>query len=650
MLQFYVNPKAKLTARPPFSRPLTIRSSAGISHDAVPLSHIYLTSPHYAGLLKQSLGDKASNLRLLPARDVEQLSALPGFPRSFRNLGFENIAQLHAEIKQHSQDKWRPKFVLLNGIGTGLGDNYVGIGVLQRLIKLLAPMRPTFCMMQELEERIEPLYRHEPCVRVQTCFMPLSEFMEFDFIIDFSSIKDMPSFDEVAAAHFNSYAFSVNKLIPNTDIQPRLNVDKTKTEKLREHINRHLPANRKTVLLHPLASSNLRKLPSAKAVEIIKALGANGYNVVSAFEHANPPTHFLCLAEQSKTINDLVHIIDAVDAVISVGTVVYHIASALGKPTVVLPTVNADIRSANLMPEVLAWTPSASQHLYLNLHKSEKPEDLAVAEQIWSNLDSRQLVSSLDKHINAFTANASGKLTPANARPRVAVVIPYAPQSALLAGCIDSLCKVQGFDPQHLITVEDPGLGRTHHHYTNAFNQGIKQALQLGCDFVWLLHENARLPADYLNQLLKHFEHSDKVGIVGGAESGIQTLYGDASLKPDYLTLGQQPQTGLRQPWINFSSCLIKANVFNDIPLLASSMQRLFCDIDYCVQAARYGWQTWHDPTAQVDFIAAPQLTTKPPVEELTRSARQFYNKWGTHFKVSKPTQIEDALLGYIDF
>lgn len=667
--------------RPPFSRLLTLKSCADYNHDALPLSRIYVSSTHYVSLLEQALfkGSRpapktaqansgltpsqdtpAPTLQRLTDQDAAHIASQPNFPTSFRHLGFESVTQLHAHIKQHSQNPYQPTFALINGIGTGLGDNVVGIGVLQRLIKLLAPIKAQFCLLQELEERIEPLYRDISSVSIKPCLMPLNEFSQFDFYIDFSSIKNMPSFNDVAAAHFNCYAFSVKHLLPNANLQANLTINQAKTQKLKTLIHQTLPAHQPTVLLHPLASSQLRTLSSEKAAAITKELINQGYNVISAFDHANPPKGFLSLADQANSIDDFIHLINAVDAVISVGTVTYHLASALGKPTLLLPTVQADLRSASLLPEVLAWTPKASQALYLNLHKSDQPEDLAVAEKIWRNLEPRPLISAFKKHINGFKSGLNGRYRPITAPPRVAVVLPHLPKSASLTACIDSLCNVEGFDPQALITVETPGLGRTHHQYTTAFNKGIEQALQGECDYVWLLHDNARLSPDYLSRLLTHFKRNMDLGILGGHETGLESLYANAYLKPDYLNpvhtkgpqqhLKQGLKQGLQQPWVNFSSCLIKSNVFNDVPTLNERMQRLFCDIDFCIQAARFGWQTWHDPTAKAEFVSDRELLNTQALDELKNSATVFYHKWGDHFKAKDPEQIEQALLEYIGF
>lgn len=647
MLQFYLNRGAELTVRPPFSQPLTIRSCSDLNHEAVPLTHIYVTSSHYAGLLTQSLGEQSAHLSLLPAQDADQLLNLPNFPKSFRNLGFNSVLQMHTEIQQRSKQANTPTFVLINGIGTGLGDNYAGLGVLQRLVKLLAPLKPTFCLMQELEERIAPVYKQEPSVDIRTCFMPLDQFLKFDYLIDFSTIKDMPSFDSVAAAHFNSHAFSVNKLIPSSNIQPRIHTHKEKTRRFKTHIARYLSEDKKTVLLHPLASSSLRKLPSHKAAAISKELIKQGYNVISAFDHANPPQGFLSLADQSNNIDDFIHIIDAADAVISVGTVTYHLASALGKPTVLLPTVNADIRSAKLMPEVLAWTPKANSALYMNLHKSEDRRDLDIADKIWSNVNEQPLVNALSQHI-AYLNSSVGKT------PIVAVVIPHNSGSLTLPACIDSLSRVQGFDPMHLYTVADPGLGVQHARYTDLINQGIEQALNNGCDYIWLLHDNAKAPPDFLTRLLNHFDHNPQLGIIGSAAKGAGTLYGQHVLEANASLDSQRANVELTQPWLTFSSALIRASTMQDVGGLNSKMQRLFCDAEFCIQAANTGWLTWQDPSLAVEFMQSERLsshTYKHLLEtELKESARAFYSKWATDLGKTNPEDIEKALLSRLGF
>ena len=370
-----------------------------------------MSTENFLSLIKQASNVQGQHLHTLPVNLEQDILKDSQFPKDFRNLNFKSISALYLSIEDHTKINKKPRFVILNGIGNGLGDNYVGLGVLQRLLKLLAAFTPEFVLMQELEERIAPIYANESQISVRHCLMTLDEFLTFDFYIDFSKIDNMPSFDHIAAAHFNCFAFSVNYLLPKSDLKPKIVTDAIRTQQIKTIIDQEMLGSRQTVLVHPLASSPLRKMPSHLAAKLINALIADGFNVVSAFEYADPPEHFFSLAQQSQSLNDLVSIINAVDAVISVGTVVYHISSALGKPTLLLPTVNADIRSANLLSEVKAWTPDLNLPLYMNLHKSEDEKELQIAKQIWQNIDIQQLIKSFKAHVFECASTKSIKIS-----------------------------------------------------------------------------------------------------------------------------------------------------------------------------------------------------------------------------------------------
>ena len=124
--------------------------------------------------------------------------------------------------------------------------------------------------------------------------------------------------------------------------------------------------------------------------------------VVSAFPYANPEVGFKDISRLSESVDDLMHIIAACDSIVSVGTVVYHLAAALNKPTLLLPTVRADVESAALLPEVLCWVTKANKGLILNVHKSRQDDDLKRAKQIWDLLNTEQAALALKDHHNTF--------------------------------------------------------------------------------------------------------------------------------------------------------------------------------------------------------------------------------------------------------
>ena len=635
--------------RTPFAAAIKLKSVDGFIGKAAPMSHVYVTSKNYSGFVKSVLGsENAQHLERINPGQSAAIEANKHYPINFSDRHFSSVSELHAFVRKSIGNANRVNFVLVNGIGTGLGDNYLGLGLLQRLTQLLAPIEAHFCLMQELEERIAPVYVHQNNVSVRNCFMPLDEFMQHDFVIDFSSAIKSVSFNEVAAAKFNAHAFSVDKLVPAKNVQPRIITSPSKTARMRETIDSKFSQQRPCVLLHPLASSAIRLMPNNIAANIVKALIAQGYNVVSAFPHKSPPQGFADLSEHSKSLDDLVHIINAVDAVISVGTVVYHLAAALSKPTVLIPTVQADIRSAKLLPEVLAWVPGKSKDIIPNLHKSDNEKDIAVAAKIWANVDTTAVAEQIGHHLMRFTTKRNRAIAP-EASPRVAVIVPFTGEHQRFTRCLDALNKVAGFDPLHLYSINLQGSASGHYHYTNAFNEGIVHALKNGCDYIWLLHEAADVSEHYLQTTLQHFSNNADLGIVGGSDPGVSQLYAGLNFLPDYLTVKKQSRQLLRQPWITFSSAVIRAEVFDDLKTLDASMERLFCDADFCIRAARNGWQTWQDPCIKASFDRKTE-NQHELIKYLQNSAKVFYTKWGKAIGETEPEKIEDALLSYIEF
>lgn len=398
MLRYYFTRQTLPKIQPPFSWPIEFQSAASFTGNVVPLSHIYISSGHFSHSILNALGQYQSQLEPLNPQIQQSLEQHRRFPQNFKNRGFTSITELHNTIKAQIGKRDTVRFVVINGIGNGLGDNLVGLGILQRLSDLLAPLKAEFHLMQELPQRIETVYQHENHITVANCIMSVADFMNHDFYVDMDSLENMPDIDQTAAAHYNAHAFSINKLVSN-NLQPQIVTSQTKTKRLKASIADLFDNQQKTVLLHPLASSQLRTMPAKTAAQLVQALIAAGFNVVSAFPHDNAPDGFADLSEYSNSTDDLIHIINAVDAVVSVGTVVYHIAAALSKPTLLLPTVQPDIRSADLLPEVIAWVPESCQSFVQNLHKSDKPEHLAIANQFWESLDTSSAVEALQEHI-----------------------------------------------------------------------------------------------------------------------------------------------------------------------------------------------------------------------------------------------------------
>ena len=512
MLRFIYTRHELPTLQTPFSLPFKIESAAPFVNKALPMSHLYVTSNHYADYINSALGESFQGmLEELSPEYRHRLLKHVDFPVDFKNRQFKSVSELRSAITQVVGERTEINIVIVNGIGNGLGDNYIGLAALQRFTNLLAPTKVNFHLMQELDQRIKPVYVNQRNVTLHCNVMPVSEFMMMDFYIDLDGVENMPDFDHVPAAHFNAHAFSINQLVPSNNLQPLLNINVEEAKKFKRIISASITRERPVVLLHPLSSSPLRTLPPQKTAELTKALIRQGFNVVSLFHYDKPPEGFVSLADHCDSINDVLHVVHEVDGVVSVGTVIYHLAAALSKPTILLPTVTADVRSAQLLPEVLTWLPSVSESLVQNLHKSDDPKHLSIADGIWCNLDFDALAEATRTHIESFVLSEAGHMVAPTAPERIAVIVLHTHNLEQLTICLDALVTVNGVDPLRLQcqSICD-GLDKS-------LQQQAELAINNGCDLIWVLNSKTKVTPDYLLNALAQFDQDPKLRCIGDA-------------------------------------------------------------------------------------------------------------------------------------
>ena len=84
-------------------------------------------------------------------------------------------------------------------------------------------------------------------------------------------------------------------------------------------------------------------------------------------------------------------LVAAMDAVISVGTVVYHLSGNLGIPTLLLPTVAADVASAECLDAVRCHLPPSLRDLLSSKHMGRDEDELARVRPLWDALDAEDI-------------------------------------------------------------------------------------------------------------------------------------------------------------------------------------------------------------------------------------------------------------------
>ena len=369
-------------------------SAAKFRDKVIPFSHLYVTSNPYFRKIRDSLPDiDKAKLKTMNEAQVQAVESHQYFPMELNSLGQDVVGS----IKSQSSTKQVVNIVVVNGIGSGFGDNYVGLGAMQRLQSLLAPIKVNFHLMQRMDKRVAPVYMREPNIFLLNNCLPLKQFFAMDYFVNLTGMLGFLEFDELPLVRFMGKSFGVNEQSSVEQLQPKLRLDELKKQSLAYMLKMQFPSHdeRPLVLFHPQASSPVRSIKKSIADPIISALIAYGFNVISAIPYGFKADEFFSADEFSSNIDDLLHITACCDAVISVGTVLYHLSAALNKPTILLPSVRADLESGKALPQVTPWLPDDSKDLILDKHKSRKEEDMAIAEQIWGNINPEELAKAL---------------------------------------------------------------------------------------------------------------------------------------------------------------------------------------------------------------------------------------------------------------
>ena len=658
MLRYFIARQPLPEIRTPNATAFTIRSAEKFKGQTLPFSHIYVASDPYSRRIKKVLSkEQLPHFEELNKAQKQAIESHARFPVDLKAKGFSSVSHLRDWLSEKVGNKDTIHIAVVNGIGTGFGDNYVGLGAIQRLNNLLAPNKVIFHLMQTMNARSKPIYMRSPNILLKNNCMSMSDFLKMDFIINLTGMLGFPEFDAMPLAHFQSKMFGINKLVPEQSLHPKLPLDQQKVSTVANYISNKFNNSRQTILIHPQASSPVRTMPAETAISISRKLIKSGFNVVCAFGNGNEVNskYFANISNLSKSVDDLNHIIPACDAVVSVGTMVYHLAAAHSKPTMLLPTVRADVESATLLPEVQTYLPKKSKKLIINKHKSREEDDLNIAKKIWNNIKPNLLVSDLKKHINSFdTGPHTNKGKAPNARPIVGVVIPQFGDQAKLNRCLDSLCKVEGFDPAYLYVVDNNANNR---YFTVAVNEGIEQALSEGCEYVWVLNNDTEAKPDYLNATLNRFKQNDKIGIVGAKNlktakpdrifwGGSYQAFPNGQHKAGYVSRNDLNKA-TRETWATFSSVVIRAQTYRDTGGLDNSMRMIFSDSDFCFSAALQGWQTWYEPNAvlmhDTGVTAQGANNTLKAIFRADKIA--FFNKWKAITGCDDPAELQEAIL-----
>jgi len=158
-------------------------------------------------------------------------------------------------------------------------------------------------------------------------------------------------------------------------------------------------------------------------------------------------------------------------------------------------------------------------------------------------------------------------------------------------------------------------------------NIGIEYAKAQAMDYVLLLNNDVEVEPTFLNQMIVELEKHPNAGIAGptiyyydqpdviwSAGGKVDWIRGDSSMIGlDEYAVGQFGLESHAVDWITGCAFLIKTAVIDKIGGLDERFFAYYEEVEYCIRAARAGWDVLHVPSAKIWHKISPQTREESP-------------------------------------
>ncbi len=192
-------------------------------------------------------------------------------------------------------------------------------------------------------------------------------------------------------------------------------------------------------------------------------------------------------------------------------------------------------------------------------------------------------------------------------------------------------------------------------------NEAIKPAMAHESEkpvYVWLLNPDTIALDGALVELINFMESHPNAGIAGGRAENVDGTvrrssfrfhtplselegalqFGVASkLLKNYVVAPAIPDEAARVDWVSGASMMIRREVFEKIGLLDDGYFMYFEETDFCLRAARGGFECWYVPKSRIIHLVgqssgvtgAKRGTKRRPKYWFESRARYFRNNYG---------------------
>lgn len=166
----------------------------------------------------------------------------------------------------------------------------------------------------------------------------------------------------------------------------------------------------------------------------------------------------------------------------------------------------------------------------------------------------------------------------------------------------DSVAKIKSAHPDILMLESGSNLG-----FSGGNNLGIRQALALGADLIWLLNNDTRPAPDALCALVAKAVSDPGIGAVASIcyhtdePSAVQAWAGSRiNLWIGYGRLSKKPHADAWFHSLNGTSMLVTRNALEHVGLLDERLFLYWEDTEFCLRLRKNGWRIAAAPKSRV--------------------------------------------------
>lgn len=179
--------------------------------------------------------------------------------------------------------------------------------------------------------------------------------------------------------------------------------------------------------------------------------------------------------------------------------------------------------------------------------------------------------------------------------------------------------------------------------YAGGNNLALREALELGCEFTWIINPDCLVEPDTLDLLLREADRHPEAGVLGPrivhggthpatiqSDGGLVGADGSSSHRHTGEPVGATPAEASAVDFVSGSCLLIRSATAAEVGLLPEEYFLYFEETDYALRGAELGWTARVEPRAVAHHfrVSATRLPTPAYVYYYVRGQAMFGRRW----------------------